>query len=548
MRVDLILLCDKSASDIEWPLGDVHVAAPQPATVQAIIDRVLSEGPEICFFWDLTLGPPDPSSAQRAISRPGHVWHAGLRLGTGGLPGLIDFVAPTWMLNRDPDASIEATSWRISLHACLIRTDVLRQLGGIDTRFQSLDGAALEMGHRFISKGVFVRHIPWLLPEHIEPRTIRLPLHDEFLFVRTRFKPWQFTWAAARVLLSRYAAPWHVARAWSKCAQYSIEAEKIAFHPEPELNAPHVTTNSRATVTVLIPTIDRYPYLRKVLSQLRDQTVAPAEIVVIDQTPTSARDDNIARDFADLPLKLIYLDTAGQCTSRNAGIQSSAGDYILFIDDDDEIGPDLVQRHLESMARFGSNVSCGIAHEDGAGALPYNFSIIRASDVFPTNNSMIKRNVLLHSGLFDLAYDRGSRADGDLGMRLYLSGQLMVLNPEISVFHHHAPRGGLRTHKARAITYASSRTNLFHRHLPSVSEIYLAKRYFSERQVRESLWLRAFGTFAQRGSKTRKVLKSLIAITLLPDTWMKIRQHTHQAEQLLETYPQIPQLEPQLND
>ena len=66
-----------------------------------------------------------------------------------------------------------------------------------------------------------------------------------------------------------------------------------------------------------------------------------------------------------------------------------------------------------------------------------------------------------------------------------MAGHLMVLNPEIRVLHRHAPSGGLRTHGARVITYASSRNRLTHRHLPSPTELYLGQRYFSPRHPGE---------------------------------------------------------------
>ena len=43
---------------------------------------------------------------------------------------------------------------------------------------------------------------------------------------------------------------------------------------------------------------------------------------------------------------------------------------------------------------------------------------------------MIRKSLLQDSGLFDLAYDRGQRADHDLGMRLYLNGAFMVRTPQ----------------------------------------------------------------------------------------------------------------------
>jgi len=130
-------------------------------------------------------------------------------------------------------------------------------------------------------------------------------------------------------------------------------------------------------------------------------------------------------------------------------------------------------------------------------------------------------------------------------MRIYLTGAVMVLNPDIVVRHHHAPRGGLRTHNARRITYASSRQNLTHRRLPDVTEIYLAMRYFSPSQIRESLWLNLLGTFSIQGTFWRKVLKLLVSGILLPHSLWVINNRKNQAEHLLEHYPKIPGFKPE---
>jgi glycosyltransferase involved in cell wall biosynthesis len=297
---------------------------------------------------------------------------------------------------------------------------------------------------------------------------------------------------------------------------------------------------SGASVTVLIPTLDRYKYLRTLLGQLRHQTLKPLEILVIDQTEKSNRDVSLVDDFKDLPLQVVYRDEAGQCSSRNAGLQIAKGEYILFLDDDSEIPNDLIEKHLEGLHFFQADSSSGVAEEIGAEPLPEGFKLIRMSDVFPTNNTLIHRSVLTHSGFFDLAYERGQRADGDLGMRVYLSGGFMVLNPGIRILHYHAPRGGLRAHKARVITYASSRNTLMHRHLPSVTEIYLAKRYFTPEILREMLWLRVAGTFSIRGSLFRKAAKVLVSGFCLPHTLLEIKRRVKKAEDMAEHFPQIP--------
>jgi GT2 family glycosyltransferase len=510
-RIDLIWQ-GRVGAPPAWSAGRVHVVGAEPAELARAVSEILRH---IEIF-----------------QHRGDVWHAGLRLGLGGLPRLIDYVRPTWMFHRDPDSDVEATSFRLSLRACLMKTDVLRRVGFINPEFQSCVGAGLELGLRYLMSGVVMRHVPSLVPAGSVAEEAAIPLEDELRFVFQRF---------GRCVLASRAIQQRVLRSYLRVTR---EERVSAAHYEPASNTPAsaatMPDDRSVTVSIIIPTIDRYPYINTLLDQLRRQTVAPLEIIVVDQTPEARRDHTLGARFADLPLRVVYADAPGQCSSRNTAIRLARGEYLLFLDDDDEIEPDLIELHLSRLHESGADVSAGVADEDGAGPLPAAFRHRRASDVFPTNNSMVRRAMLTRSGLFDLAYERGQRADGDLGMRMYLKGALMVLNPGIKVLHHHAQRGGLRVHRARVVTYASSRERLMHRHLPSVTEIYLARRYFSPEQVRERLLLRTCGTFSVRGSRLKKVLKFIVSTLYLPATLWQVQCRYRRASQMLAHYPQIP--------
>lgn len=489
------------------------------------------------LFWDPALGQPPAGRIPALLSSPGQVWHAGLRLGAKGEPRSLDFVSPTWMLNADAPPDRESTSWRFSLRAGLIRSEALRHCGGPRPEFDGLEAAGLDMGLRFVKAGVIVRYTPQLLEGAGMHAPCRLTLADQLRLLCGFAGRFWTGYAAARMILSGFANPFAAAAA-ARLALQEPEAPRVPPYP----HAMAVPRDFAAKVTVLIPTVDRYPYLRRVLAQLEKQTVRPAQIVIVDQTAVERRDLTIAQAVEGIPVRLLHLERPGQCSARNAGLAVAEGDHVLFIDDDDEVEPDLIERHLACLAAFRADVSAGVAQEVDSGPLPAGFTFTRASDVFPTNNCMIRKEVLERSGLFDLAYDRGARADGDLGMRIHLSGALMILNPAISVLHHHAPQGGLRTHKARKITYAASRRSLIHRHLPSPTECYLWKRYFTARQIREEAWLRALGTLAVRGGVARKLAKALVGIACMPHTWWSIRRSLNAADRMLRTHPTIPAL------
>jgi GT2 family glycosyltransferase len=538
-------------------LGEVRTASNVPLLLAKQVGKVVDElSAAAWLFWDPALGAPSEETAAALLERPGDIWHAGLKLGTGGMPSIIDYIHPTWMLNRDPSLDIEATSWRVSLRACLVRSEVLRQMGFLRLDFLTLGAAALEWGHRCITRGVVMRHLPGLVPQGVTPETVCLPLEDEFRFALYRFGRKWLGWAAMRMAMSGTASPAGTVRIWASLRSSEVPAEPEPFtrpvipaHPDSvPTNEPNQERSDGLDqlsepqkVSVLVPTLSRYPLLKTVLTQLRGQTVRPFEIIVVDQSPVAQLPPGFYDEFRDLPLMVLFRERAGQCTSRNAGLRAATGDFVLFVDDDDEVPDDLVEAHLAHLMLNRLDVSSGVADEPGAGPLPHNFTYPRLSDVFPTNNTLMRKPVLEKSGLFDLAYDRGPRADGDLGMRVYLAGAVMMLDPAIRVLHHHAG-GGLRTHKARVVTYASSRQRILVRQLLSVTEFYLAHRYFSPRQIREQTWLCVLGTFSLHGATWRRLLKALLSLPLLPDTCLRLQARHRRALALLTQYPQVPSL------
>jgi len=537
-EIDLIWLGESAPP--QWDVGRIHSMRRELNELAVALNAIAqSSDADACLLWNADLGTPDAAQCTSLLGSVADVWHAGLKLGMSDVPAIVDFAAPTWMLHANPPVNIEATSWKLSIDACMVRMEVLRQMGGPDTAFDSLEAATVDMGLRWIKRGVLMRHIPTIVTIQ-KSEGVTLSTADELYMLRKNFPGWQIHWATFRAAATGFASLKDIISGWQEARRRSQRTYPQSYRRrEKQLVSRSVL--EACSVTVLIPTVDRYTYLYKLLGMLHEQTIAPLEIIVIDQTDTLTRDTQIAEKYPDLPLHVIYLNEAGQCISRNTGLQASSGDYILFIDDDDEIESDLIERHLKNLLATDVQVSSGVADEVGA-TLPEDFTYQRASNVFPTNNTMIERDVLYQSGLFDLAYNRGQRADGDLGMRVYLSGAFMLLDPSIRLLHHHAPRGGLRQHKARVITRASSRKSYTQRKIPSATELYLARRYFTPCQQREALWLHVLGTFSIKGNRWQKLLKAIISSLLLPHTLYQTWQRYQQANMMCQTYPQIPSL------
>lgn len=112
-------------------------------------------------------------------------------------------------------------------------------------------------------------------------------------------------------------------------------------------------------VSVIVPTYKReFSILRRALLSLKNQTYKNIEVILIDD---NGRDDltqyrrqvNDILDldeFSELNIKyLINTSNIGGAASRNKGIENAKGEYITFLDDDDEFRPQKIEKQLSFM-------------------------------------------------------------------------------------------------------------------------------------------------------------------------------------------------------
>src|SRR5687768_11665247 len=97
-------------------------------------------------------------------------------------------------------------------------------------------------------------------------------------------------------------------------------------------------------VSVIVRTVDRPPLLREALASLANQTFRDFEVIVVRDGGTGTIDD-VARDFFPyLELRVIQLEPQGRVTALNEGLKAARGDWICYLDDDDIVYPNHLQR------------------------------------------------------------------------------------------------------------------------------------------------------------------------------------------------------------
>ena len=89
-------------------------------------------------------------------------------------------------------------------------------------------------------------------------------------------------------------------------------------------------------VSVIIPTYNRSQFLKVAISSVLNQTFQDYEIIIIDDASTDKTQEVVA-GFEEKRIKYIrQIQNKGEAVTRNTGIQNSEGEYIAFLDDDDE--------------------------------------------------------------------------------------------------------------------------------------------------------------------------------------------------------------------
>ena len=115
-------------------------------------------------------------------------------------------------------------------------------------------------------------------------------------------------------------------------------------------------------VSIIIPTYNTAKYLPACLDSIINQTYRNLEIILIDDGSTD-NSYEIAKEYAqkDFRIKLIHQKNAGQSCARNRGIKLATGKYIGFIDSDDQIEKDFIEKLLKPFSQQNTILSvCGI--------------------------------------------------------------------------------------------------------------------------------------------------------------------------------------------
>lgn len=123
-------------------------------------------------------------------------------------------------------------------------------------------------------------------------------------------------------------------------------------------------------ISVIVPVYNVEAYLCRCVDSLLRQTVTDIEVILVDDGSSDscgALCDGYARQ--DGRVTVIHKPNGGLSDARNAGLEIARGTYIAFVDSDDWVSEQFLQRLLEGLRNTDSDIcECGVYHTEGAGA------------------------------------------------------------------------------------------------------------------------------------------------------------------------------------
>lgn len=207
-------------------------------------------------------------------------------------------------------------------------------------------------------------------------------------------------------------------------------------------------------VSIIIPTYNSQNFLKRCLDSVINQIYKKIEIIVVDD---ASEDDTkkIIKYYSEKDSRIIpYFQSLnkGVSISRNIGLKAASGDYIMFLDSDDELTKDAIRRMVDISNRYKSDFV------DSYNLLEYkkkNGKIVRFTEKRLPKKTLVLGNIndnikilnmntyikgkLIKKSLFDgLEFDENLRCYEDLVLEHKLKRRLnnyTLINKPIYIYY-----------------------------------------------------------------------------------------------------------------
>lgn len=201
---------------------------------------------------------------------------------------------------------------------------------------------------------------------------------------------------------------------------------------------------NKPLVSVIIPTYKRYDLLDRAICSVINQTYKNVEIIVVDDNQPDSPERKKTEEVVSKYKSIVYLKNdkkLGGSRSRNKGIDVAKGEFIAFLDDDDEFLPTKIEEQYKLYKEMNDNnigiIYCYVQNIDENGnkknvyKCDFEGNVLfehMAYFIATTSTWFCKKSVLVDIGKFE---DVPSQQDTTTLMNMLVKGYKVYRVPKI---------------------------------------------------------------------------------------------------------------------
>lgn len=185
-------------------------------------------------------------------------------------------------------------------------------------------------------------------------------------------------------------------------------------------------------VSIIVPVYNTSEYLEKCIDSILNQSCKEFELIIIDDGSTDNCGE-ICDKYAriDSRIHVIHQENRGLICARQAGFRASSGEWIQFVDSDDWIAPEMVEKLMKIATETDSDIVTSGAILAAGESVVLKFDATKAGRYEGASLEKIKHKLLgqLGNTLFAILPYLWNK----LWRREVLEESLFAVNPEITI-------------------------------------------------------------------------------------------------------------------
>ena len=276
-------------------------------------------------------------------------------------------------------------------------------------------------------------------------------------------------------------------------------------------------------VSILIPLYNSENYISETIESALSQSWENKEIIIVDDGSTD-NSYQIAKTYESKIIKVYQQENQGACVARNLAFEKSTGDYIQYLDADDLMSPEKIEKQMAYFLKYGDeicttsktlhfkdniaiNKDTGIrVSRDYSNPLDYMVDTWEIGDYLGIHAWLIPRKKVKKAGVWDKELKRFQ--DGEFIIRVLFFIKEVKFVTDCEVYYRETPNGIGKGNNHAAVEKSSciALTNV-------INKVIIPSNY--DRAIKASIvnlsnsiyrWFPDFPNLVDSGFKTLRLL------------------------------------------